>query len=66
MKTEILFPERQLKWARNVVKALGVYFSANQEQARELNFEEKKLRKLENDRELEPEKTNSTWKSYSN
>ena len=38
-KTEILFPERQLKWARNVVKALGIYFSINE--ARQLNFAEK-------------------------
>ena len=26
------------KWARHVVKALGVYFSSNEEQARQLNF----------------------------
>ena len=46
--TNILLPERNLKWATGSVKALGVHFAANEEISMKLNTEEKldKIKKL--------------------
>ena len=40
-KTDVLFPERKLKWTTNKVKALGTYFSTKAEEAWKQNFQEK-------------------------
>ena len=47
-KTDVLFPERKLKWTTNKMKALGTYFSTKAEEAWKQNFQEKieKIRKL--------------------
>ena len=46
--TNILVPERNLKWATGSMKALGVHFAANEEVSMKLNMEEKldKIKKL--------------------
>ena len=52
--TNILLPERNLKWATGSVKALGVHFAANEEVSMKLNTEEKldKIKKLVENWEL--------------
>ena len=40
-RTDILFPEKKLKWNVSSVKALGVYFSTNEEQSMIQNHEKK-------------------------
>ena len=40
-KTDILFPEKNLKWVQSFVKALGVYFSTNEELSLQKNTSEK-------------------------
>ena len=44
---ETLCPERDLKWAKNKVKALGVWLSTYPEETMELNYREK-LTKVNN------------------
>ena len=38
---QVLFPERNLKWAKDSVKALGVWFSINSTKSLALNYKEK-------------------------
>ena len=38
---QVLFPERNLKWAKDSVKALGVWFSVNSTKSLALNYKEK-------------------------
>ena len=40
--TEILFPQRKIKWARRKVKALGIWFSTCKGETVKLNYDERK------------------------